>query len=181
MTIDFTVAQAANTVAAGPTGGTAAVPTMRSLVWADFDATLRAAILADINCEQAGQTSQWLEFALIPPYAASGTTLAVQTYFTDRPPAFEFLEIPRASVVAASSSGIVTFDIKLGSTGGVGGTSIFSTLLTIDEGEYTSVTAATPCVLSTTTHTDDQEMTILCTVAGTGVKGALVRMHVNWL
>lgn len=181
MTIDWTAAQAANTFGAGPTGGADAVPTMRAIVWADFDATLRAALLAAINCEQAGQTSQWLEFALIPPRTSSTVTLDTDTYFTDRPPAFEFVEIPRASVVAASSSGIVTFDIKLGSTGGVGGTSIFSTKLTIDQGEYTSVTAATPCVLSTSTHTDDQEMTIICDTAGTGVKGALVRLHVRWL
>src|SRR3990167_763376 len=94
MTIDFTVAQAANLVAAGPTGGAAAVPTMRALVYADFDATLRAALLAALNCEQAGQISQWLEFALIPPLPSSATTLTAKTYFVDRPPGFEFVEIP---------------------------------------------------------------------------------------
>jgi len=156
---------------------------MRKIVWADFDATLQAAILANINCTQAGQISQWLEFALSDQGQGGAATAITTTgvYFTDRPPAFEFLAIPRASCLGASSSGAVTIDIKFGSTGGVGGTSVFSTLLTIDAGEYTSVTAAVPCVLSTTTHTDDEEMAISITGTGTGVTGLLVRMLVGWL
>lgn len=179
MTIDLSAVQAPNTFAAGPTGGAAAVPTMREIVWADFNSTLRAAMLAAINCEQAGQTSQWLEFALSPDGTETAVTLATGIRFSDRPPGFTFLEIPRASCLIASTSGPVTLDIKFGSTAGVGGTSIFSTKLTIDVGEYSSANAVSP-VLSTLTHANDEEMVIIVDAAGTGVKGAKVRMHVEW-
>lgn len=179
MTIDFSAAQAANTVAAGPTGGAPAVPTMRALVWADFDASLRAAILGAINCEQAGQTSQWLEFALNPDGTVTTDTLAAGLVFSDRPPAFEFLEVPRASCITAPVGAPVIIDIKFGSTGGSGGSSIFSTKLQIDTGEYTSLGATQP-VLSTTTHVDDEEMVIVVDSTGTGVRGCKVRMHVKW-
>lgn len=71
----------------------------------------------------------------------------------------------RANVNTVSSSGLVTVDIKKG------GVTIFSTLLTIDASEKTSVTAATPAVLSDTAWTDDAEMAVDITVAGTGAKG----------
>lgn len=181
MTIDFSVAQAANTIAAGPTGGAPAVPTMRSLVWADFDATLRANLLAAINCEQAGQTSQWLEFALSENGADAAVLVDTGVKFVDRPPAFTFVGSNpiRASCLVASTSGPVTIDIKFGSTAGVGGSSIFSTKLTIDQGEYTSLNAVAP-VITTDTHVDDAEMAIICDAVGTGVTGLLVRMHVQW-
>lgn len=173
-----------NTVYAGPTGGAPAEPTFRALVWADFDATLRAALLANINCAQAGQTAQWLEFALSPDGASAATDglyLETGVQFSDRPPAFEFVEgyVPRASCLQASSSGPVTIDIKFGSTGGVGGTSIFSTKLTIDVSEYTSLNAVQPVVV-TNTKADDEEMTIIVDAAGTEVTGVKVRMFVRW-
>lgn len=71
----------------------------------------------------------------------------------------------RASVNTASSSGIPTVDVKKN------GSTVFSTLLTIDASEKTSQTAATAAVLSTTSLSDDDEITIDITVAGTGVKG----------
>lgn len=74
----------------------------------------------------------------------------------------------RASLTTVSSSGIPTVDIKQN------GTSILSTKLTIDVGEKTSTTAAVPAVISTLSLTDDAEMTIDITVAGTGATGLKV-------
>lgn len=77
----------------------------------------------------------------------------------------------RGNLNTASSSGLPTFDIK------EAGVSIFSTLLTIDASEKTSVTAATPAVLSDTNLADDAEMTIDVTAAGTGAKGAKIYIY----
>lgn len=91
------------------------------------------------------------------------------------PYACKFTKIPRINVNTASSSGLVTVDIKKN------GTSIFSTLLTIDANEKTSVTALTPCVLTTnpTTFSDDDEITFDITVAGTGAKGLKATLFVE--
>lgn len=82
--------------------------------------------------------------------------------------------LPRANVNTVSSSGLPTFDIKKN------GTTIFSTTLTIDASEKTSVTAATPAVLtsSPTTFADDDEITIDISTAGTGTKGAKITLNV---
>jgi hypothetical protein len=61
----------------------------------------------------------------------------------------------RASLSTAQTSGtIFTIDVNQG------GVSIFSTRPTIDNGEKTTTTAATPSVLSTTALTDDAEITV---------------------
>lgn len=74
----------------------------------------------------------------------------------------------RASLKTASSSGNVTVDVKKN------GTSIFSTLLTIDATEKTSKTAATPAVISTSAVSDDDELSVDITGAGTGSTGLIV-------
>lgn len=184
MTIDWAAVQPANTFGAGPTGGADQVPTMRAIVWDDFDATLRALLLANINCEQAGQTSQWLEFALSDQGDEATAITTTGLKFTDRPPAFEFVDEQdniRLSCIAPPTTNPLIVDVKFGSTGGSGGTSIFSTKIRIDAGERTSVTAATAYALSTTTHTDDEEMSVLIDSMGTGITGLLIRMHVRWL
>lgn len=76
----------------------------------------------------------------------------------------------RASLTAASSSGIPTFDIN------EGGTTILSTKLTVDASETTSTTAATPAVISDASLADDAEITIDIDVAGTGAKGPKIYM-----
>jgi hypothetical protein len=171
--------QTANTVYAGPTSGSPAEPTFRELVYADFNSALRAALLADVICNIGSNFPQWLEFAL-SPFKTGAITKATAGTWVDRPPAFEFVDgfLPRASRI--TTSGLVTIDIKFGSSGGVGGTSIFSTKLTIDDGERTSITAATPCVLSTSIHTDDTEMAIIVEGAGTDTEGLLLRLPVFW-
>ena len=79
--------------------------------------------------------------------------------------------IPRASLSTASTSGLPTVDIKKN------GVSIFSTALTIDANELTSVTAATAAVLSTTTFSDDDQITFDITVSGTGAKGLKITLY----
>jgi hypothetical protein len=71
----------------------------------------------------------------------------------------------RLSLKTASSSGLVTVDVK------ESGSSVFSTLPTIDANEKTSVTAATPAVISDASIADDAELTFDITAAGTGAVG----------
>ena len=105
-------------------------------------------------------------------YACSDETTALTTgtKITDRAPRAMTLSKVKASLTTASSSGLVTVDVKKN------GTSIFSTLLTIDATEKTTATAATPAVLSTTSIADDDEITISITGAGTGAVGLKVHL-----
>jgi hypothetical protein len=74
----------------------------------------------------------------------------------------------RASLTTAQTSGtIFTVDVKQN------GVSILSTLLTIDNTERTSTTAATPAVISTSALTDDSEMRIDVTQIGDGTAKGL--------
>lgn len=78
----------------------------------------------------------------------------------------------RASLAVTSSSGLPTVDVnKNGST-------VLSTKITIDASELTSVTAATPPVISggSTTFADDDEVSVDLDVAGTGAKGLIVTL-----
>ncbi len=83
-------------------------------------------------------------------------------------------QLPRASVNTVSSSGAPAINIKKN------GTTIFSTTLTIDVSELTSVTAGTPAALTSTptTFADDDEVTIDIDTAGTGAKGLKVCLYV---
>jgi len=74
----------------------------------------------------------------------------------------------RASLNVASSSGAVTVDIKRNSV------SIFVTKLTIDQGELTSKTAATPYSLVDDELSDDDELTFHVDGAGSGAIGLKV-------
>lgn len=73
------------------------------------------------------------------------------------------LSAVRATLSTAQASGaLLTVDVKMG------GVSLFSTLLTVDNTEKTTTTAATPAVLTTTALTDDAEITIDVTQVGNG-------------
>ena len=76
----------------------------------------------------------------------------------------------RASLTTISSSGAVTVDVKKN------GTSVFTTKVTIDASEKTSVTATVPSVLTATpfSFVDDDEITIHVDGAGTGATGLKV-------
>lgn len=103
--------------------------------------------------------------------AVSDETTAITTgtaKVTFRMPWAMTLTAVRSSLSTASTSGLPTVDIK------ESGTTILSTLLTIDANEKTSTTAATAAVISDSNLADDAEMTIDITVAGTGAKGLKV-------
>jgi hypothetical protein len=76
----------------------------------------------------------------------------------------------RASLSTTSSSGIPAIDIN------ESGASIFSTTLTIDTGEKTSTTAATPAVISDANLADDAEITVDIDTAGTGATGLKITL-----
>ena len=83
------------------------------------------------------------------------------------PYAFTITDI-RASLTTASSSGAVEWDVKKNAT------SVFSTTLTVDASEESSVTAATPAVISTTAIAADDEITVHVVDEGTDVEGGKV-------
>lgn len=103
--------------------------------------------------------------------AASDETTPLTTgtaKVTFRAPSAFTLTGVRASLTTAQSSGsIFTVDINQN------GTSVLSTKLTIDNTEKTSVTAATPPVISTSAITDDAEITIDIDQIGNGTATGL--------
>jgi hypothetical protein len=90
---------------------------------------------------------------------------------TFRMPFAMTLSAVRASLTTASSSGNPTFDINEGAGAG---TSVLSTKLSIDSGELTSTTAATPAVISDSALADDAQITIDVDTAGTGAAGGKI-------
>ena len=79
----------------------------------------------------------------------------------------------RANVKTAPTGSNAIFDVKMN------GTSILSTLVSIDDGEKTSKTATTPAVISTNTLVDDNELTIECTQIGSTVAGKGLTITLN--
>lgn len=97
------------------------------------------------------------------------TAGAARAYFR-APYAFTVSSV-RASLLDASTSGVVTVDIN------EAGVSILSTPITIDQGEKTSVTAATPPVISDASIADDAEITIDIDTAGVDAQGLIVTIR----
>lgn len=97
------------------------------------------------------------------------TTGATKQYWR-APYACTIIEV-RSSLVDASSSGLVTVDINKN------GSSILSTKLSIDQTEKTSLTAATPAVISDTALADDDEVTFDIDAAGADAKGLQVKIY----
>lgn len=144
--------QSANTVWAGPTSGGAATPAFRALVAGDLPSYSGAGALFErgIACSDettALTTGQKVAFRM--PFAVTLTAV-------------------RASLTTAQASGSTfTVDIK------ESGTTILSTLLTIDNTEKTSTTAATAAVISDASLADDAEITIHITQVGDGTAAGL--------
>lgn len=82
------------------------------------------------------------------------------------------LTLVAAMVKAASSSGIPTFTVKDGTT------SMLTTNITIDQGEYDTMTAAVPAVIDGTHNTvaTGDQIETACSVSGTGVTFAQVEL-----
>lgn len=76
------------------------------------------------------------------------------TVITFRMPRGVTLTAVRASLTTPATTGTLTVDIN------EGGSSILSTKITIDAGEDTSATAATPPVISDAALADDAKMTV---------------------
>jgi len=81
----------------------------------------------------------------------------------------------RADVITAPSGAGITIDLEV-----VGGSSIFGTLLTIDDGETSSSTAATPAVLSTTSFTQFQQLKLNIDQVGSSTSGAYLFIYLIW-
>ncbi len=102
------------------------------------------------------------------------TLLTTGTKSTFRIPFGFTLTAVRASLTTAATGGnLLTVDIN------EGGSTILSTKITIDASETTSVSAATPPVISDTSLADDAQMTIDIdqvgnTAAGKGLKVTLI-------
>lgn len=79
----------------------------------------------------------------------------------------------RASVTTAPTGATLNVDIN------ESGTSVLSTILSIDVSEKTSTTAATPAVISDTALADDAEMTIDIDQIGSTVAGAGLKVYLD--
>lgn len=114
-------------------------------------------------------TYQNLPFEL--QFACSDETTAITTGTTKitlrSPCAFTLTEVRGSLSTAQTTGNTFTVDVNLN------GSSVLSTLLTIDNGEKTSVTAATPPVISTTSIPDDGEITIDVDQIGDGTAKGL--------
>jgi hypothetical protein len=100
------------------------------------------------------------------------TALTTGTKVTFRMPCAITLTAVRASVTSAPSGSTITVDINQN------GTSVLSTLLTIDADEKTSNTAATPAVIATSTLTNDAEITIDIDQVGSGAAGSGLKVWI---
>lgn len=120
----------------------------------------------------AGSLQRELQFACsdLTTALATGTAKAVL-----RAPRAMTVTGVRASLATAQGSGsIFTVDIN------EAGSSILSTKLTIDNGEKTSTTAATPAVISDAAIADDAEITVDIDQVGDGTaKGLVVTILYN--
>ena len=92
----------------------------------------------------------------------------------------------RSSFPMDLTNGHVRINVNTAPTGAklevdihMNGVSIFSTLITIDIGEKTSVTAAVPYVLSTTVVPDDAEFETFVTQVGSAVAGTGLKVDVT--
>jgi hypothetical protein len=126
----------------------------------------------DANLSQVVTTfapvQQIFQVACSDMYTAISATNNI-AYF--RSPISFLLLTVRASLFTAQTSGsIFTIDIKKN------GVSMLSTLITIDNNEKTSLTAATQPVLSTNPITNDDIITFDVTQAGTGPVGLIVTL-----
>ena len=102
----------------------------------------------------------------------TGAILAQNGVIKFRTPyAITLYQLPRASLSTASSSGVVNVDVT------AGGSTIFTTTLTIDATELSSTTAATPAILSTTSIADDTEISVNILNAGTGAAGLKIYLY----
>ena len=115
----------------------------------------------------AGLQKESLEIAVTDETSDLAIGMAMVTFRMPYP--FLLVEV-RASVSAAPIGAAIVTDLL------EGGVSVFSTTLSIDDGEKTSVTAATPAVISDANLADDAEMEIDINQVGSTTPGAGLKM-----
>ena len=145
-----------------------------------FEDTNEMEMSVDISGTFASRKISWTDIlASIPvniqvAVSDETTDLVVGTStLTFRMPHAMTLTDVRASVTTAPTGSVITVDINQTAS------TILSTKLTIDATEFTSESAATAPVISTSALTDDAEITIDIdtigsTIAGTGLKVTLI-------
>lgn len=106
-----------------------------------------------------------LSYALSDETTALSTTSTTVPITTFRMPYSMIITEVRTSLTNASTSGLVTVDVQ------ESGTTILSTLCSIDANETTSTTAATPAVISDGSLADDAEIKVYLTAKGTNATG----------
>lgn len=144
-----------------------------------------APTISSITAITSGGNARVLGFPQVAVFALTSETGAVAVSTT---PATWF-RIPypwkilgcRASVYTSSSSGAISIDVRSVASGTAiptsngGGTSIFSTLVTIDASRTSSIGSTTTSVLTTAAGTtglaDDTGLAVFVTGAGTGAAG----------
>jgi len=129
--------------------------------------TAITALPGDTTVQEALETLAIRPYRLMVGFGDEATVTTGDTVTFRSPDAFTITSV-RASVQTVSSSGLIDVDVKKN------GVTIFSTRVTIDSGEKTSVTAVTPSVLSVTTVADNDEITIEVIDDGTGATGLVV-------
>lgn len=119
----------------------------------------------DNNCFYALNLAP-LETCAIGPTDQESIITAI-TYFTF--PSFPGGKViaVRGGVAVASSSGSVSLDIR------EGGVSILSTVITVEQGETSSLDATTQPVISDRTIANGATVTFICTGAGTNAQGPM--------
>lgn len=106
--------------------------------------------------------------ALCVACSDEGSILAIGQKVAFRMPYDITLTEVRASLTTAQTSGSAfTVDVQKNAT------TLFSTKITIDNGEKTTATAAAPAVLSTTSVSEDDEITIILDQIGDGTATGL--------
>jgi hypothetical protein len=130
---------------------------------ADVDVTLPAS--ACTLAALTGPASPVQCFLVAVGDETTDTAVADDIVTFQFPFAFTLTEV-RATVNTAPVGAAMTVDIELNST-----TSIFSTLLTIDAGEKTSTSAATPAVINDSTMDDGAVVNINVDVVGSSTAG----------
>lgn len=131
--------------------------------------TFAATLLDDADATAARGTLDIYESYTVAVSDESTALATGASKITFRAPyACTHAAVPRSSINTVSSSGLVTVDVN------IGGATMLSTKLSIDQGEKTSKTAATAAVMLTSAWDDDDEITIDIDAAGTGAKGLKV-------
>ena len=123
----------------------------------------------NLNIELTAARDDITSFQLAASDLTSSITSGTDKAYFRMPRGMTLTEV-RASLLTASTSGAVTIDVNKNTV------SVLSTLLTIDQDEKTSVTAAVPAVISDGTLADDDEIVIDIDGAGTGAVGLIITL-----